>query len=95
MTARGEHRELDHNLAVVDLEENRGDAAERAFETLGSKPPEALVNLGILFERRGDTKKALEYYKRALDRGARSPKLREWIDVKERMFVRLPAAGGK
>jgi tetratricopeptide (TPR) repeat protein len=92
VTTRSEHRELDNNLAVIDLEEGRTDTAERGFEGVGNKPPEALANLGIINDRKGDPKKALELYKRAVDRGARSPRLKEWIDVKERMFAR---AGGE
>ena len=90
--SRGEHRELDHNLAVIDMEEGHGGAAEKVFETLGSKPPEALVNLGILRDRDGDSRKALDLYKRALERGARAPHLREWVDVKERVFARAAAS---
>jgi len=43
-------------------------------------------HLGIVFDKQGEAKKALELYKRAVEKGARSPKLREWIDVKERLF---------
>lgn len=80
---------LEHNLAVLDLLGGR-PAAERVLERLGGRPPEALVNLGILADRRGDSKKALDYYKKALERGARTPRLREWIDVKERLLQETP-----
>jgi len=93
ITSRGEHRELDNNLAVLDLDDGKVNDAVRAFESLGTKPPEALVNLGVVRDRDGDSRKALEFYKRAVERGARSPHLREWIDVKERVFAR--AAGAK
>ncbi|MCS6913243.1 MAG: tetratricopeptide repeat protein [Myxococcales bacterium] len=84
---RGEDADpvLQHNLAVLDLIEGRG-AAERTLERLGGRPPEALVNLGLLRDRRGEPKKALELYRRALEKGARVPRLREWIDVKERLL---------
>jgi tetratricopeptide (TPR) repeat protein len=84
--SRGERRELDHNLAVLDLINGRTAQAERVFDALGGKPSESLVNLGILRDRQGDARKALEFYKRAQERGARAPKLKEWIDVKERLF---------
>ncbi len=84
--AKAERRELDHNLAVIDLVSGRTAQAERVFDQLAGKPSESLVNLGILRDRQGDARKALELYKRAQDRGARAPKLKEWIDVKERLF---------
>lgn len=80
---------LSHNLAVIDLQEGRA-AGERALERLAGRPPEALVNLGILRDRRGEPKKALDLYRQALQRGARTPKLREWIDVKDRLFGEGP-----
>lgn len=80
---------LAHNLAVIDLQEGRA-AGERALERLAGRPPEALVNLGILRDRRGEPKKALDLYRQALQRGAKTPKLREWIDVKDRLFGEGP-----
>ena len=56
------------------------------FDALGTRPCEARVNLGILRDRQGESKKALEFYKQAKACGARAPKLAEWIDVKERLF---------
>jgi tetratricopeptide (TPR) repeat protein len=81
---------LDHNLAVVDLIEGR-PGGEKTLERLGARPPEALVNLGILHDRRGEARKALDLYRRALQNGARTPKLREWIDTKDRL---LGSGGG-
>ncbi len=86
VVAKGEKRELEHNLAVVDLAAGRVQQAEKVFDALGGRPAESLVNLGIVRDKQGDAKKALELYKRALDHGAKAPKLREWIDVKERLF---------
>jgi tetratricopeptide (TPR) repeat protein len=76
---------LQHNLAIVDLNEGR-NVGEKTLERLGPNPPEALVNLGILQDRRGQPRKALELYRRAFERGARTPKLREWIDTKDRLL---------
>lgn len=83
---KSERRELDHNLAVLDLNDGLVRLAERVFDQLGAKPAEALVNLGIVRDRQGDGKKALELYRRGQERGARAPKLKEWIDVKERLL---------
>jgi tetratricopeptide (TPR) repeat protein len=84
--AKGDKRELEHNLAVIDLTTGKSQQAERVFDALGTRPCEALVNLGILRDRQGESKKALDLYKRAKACGARTPKLAEWIDVKERLF---------
>jgi tetratricopeptide (TPR) repeat protein len=84
---KGDRRNLDHNLAVIDIVQGKTGPAEKALEELGQRPPEALVNLGILADRQGDGKRALELYKKAVDRGAHAPKLREWIDVKERLLA--------
>ena len=81
---------LAHNLAIIDINEGR-PVGEKTLEKLAPHPPESLVNLGILQDRRGQPRKALELYRRALERGARTPKLREWIDTKDRL---LGASGG-
>jgi tetratricopeptide (TPR) repeat protein len=88
--AKGDRRELEHNLAVIDLYSGKSAAAERTFDGLGTRPCEARLNLGILKDRQGDSKKALELYKQARACGARTPKLTEWIDVKERLFGENP-----
>ena len=84
--AKGDKRELEHNLAVIDLFSGKAAQAEKMFDALGTRPCEALVNLGILRDRQGESKKALDLYKQAKACGARAPKLGEWIDVKERLF---------
>ena len=76
---------LEHNLAVLELNEGKG-GGEKVLEKLAPRPPESLVNLGILQDRRSQPRKALEFYKKALERGARMPRLREWIDTKERLL---------
>ncbi|HEY3352544.1 MAG TPA: tetratricopeptide repeat protein [Polyangia bacterium] len=77
---------LEHNLAVIDLVEGRGAQAARTFESLGGRPAEALMNLGIHYDRQGEPQKALEMYRKAADRGVRAARLKGWIDVKERLF---------
>jgi hypothetical protein len=88
--AKSDRRELEHNMAVIDLSSGRVGPAERVFDSLGARPCEARINLGILRDRQGESKKALELYKQAKACGARSPKLNEWIDVKERLFGSNP-----
>jgi tetratricopeptide (TPR) repeat protein len=88
--AKGDRRELEHNLAVLDLFTGKTPQAERVFDALGTRPCEARLNLGILRDRQGDSRKALELYKQARSCGARGAKLQEWIDVKERLFGANP-----
>jgi tetratricopeptide (TPR) repeat protein len=90
VVAKGDRRELEHNLAVIDMFGGRSVSAEKVFDGLGTRPCEARLNLGILKDRQGESKKALELYKQARACGARTPKLTEWIDVKERLFGENP-----
>ena len=52
--------------------------------------PEALINLGIAYERKGDNAKALDAWRRAKKLGIRFPGLQEWIDAKERIYGDAP-----
>jgi tetratricopeptide (TPR) repeat protein len=79
--------ELGHNLAVLDLASGRIDAALGRLQRVQGEVPEALVNLGIAYDRRGDPLRALEYYRRALAAGARFAPLRSWIDSKEKLWT--------
>ncbi|HSN28552.1 MAG TPA: tetratricopeptide repeat protein, partial [Kofleriaceae bacterium] len=78
--------EVAHNLAVLDLADGRIDAAIAQLERLSGKLPEALVNLGIAYERKGDHAKALDAWRRARKAGVRFAPLPEWIEAKERIY---------
>jgi len=78
--------EVAHNLAVLDLADGKTDAAIAQLERLAPKLPEALVNLGIAYERKGDHVKALDAWRRARKAGARFSPLPEWIEAKERIY---------
>jgi len=82
--------EVAHNLAVLDLADGHLDAAIAQFDRLANKVPEALVNLGIAYERKGDQVKALDAWRRAKKAGVRFPQLPEWIDAKERIYGGAP-----
>jgi tetratricopeptide (TPR) repeat protein len=86
----GEHRELDHNVAVLDLLAGRTAQAEKVLDGLAGRPLESWVNLGIVRERQGEVREALQLYRRAFDKGLKLPKLRDWIEVKERLFGGAP-----
>jgi tetratricopeptide (TPR) repeat protein len=78
--------EVAHNLAVLDLADGKLDSSIAQFERLANKVPEALVNLGIAYERKGDHVKALDAWRRAKKVGVRFAPLPEWIDAKERIY---------
>jgi tetratricopeptide (TPR) repeat protein len=82
--------EVAHNLAVLDLADGKIDSAIAQLERLANKVPEALVNLGIAYERKGDHVKALDAWRRAKKVGVRFPPLPEWIDAKERIYGGAP-----
>jgi tetratricopeptide (TPR) repeat protein len=78
--------EVAHNVAVLDLADGKVDAAIAQLERLSARVPEALVNLGIAYERKGDHAKALDAWRRAKKAGVRFPQLQDWIDAKERIY---------
>ena len=82
--------EVAHNLAVMDLADGNVDAAIAQFDRLSAKLPEALVNLGIAYERKGDPQKALDAWRRARKAGVRFPPLGDWIEAKERIYGEAP-----
>ena len=82
--------ELAHDDAVLLLEDGQLDAAISGLEAVAQVVPEALVNLGLAWERKGDPHKALDYYRRAAAAGVRFAPLRGWIVAKERMWGGTP-----
>lgn len=88
--ARVGNDEVAHNLAVLDLADGRVDAAIAQLDRLAGKVPEALVNLGIAYERKGDHVRALDAWRRAKKLNVRFAPLPEWIDAKERIYGGAP-----
>jgi tetratricopeptide (TPR) repeat protein len=82
--------EVAHNLAVLDLADGKVDLAIQQLDRLAGKVPEALVNLGIAYERKGDHVKALDAWRRARKQNVRFGPLPEWIDAKERIYGGAP-----
>ena len=78
--------EVIHNLAVIDVADGRLEAAIAALDRLAPKLPEALVNLGVAHDKKGDGGRALELWRRARKEGARFGPLDEWIAAKERIY---------
>jgi tetratricopeptide (TPR) repeat protein len=101
-TARVGGDEVAHDLVAIDLADGlasgsgRGiadrklDAAIAQLERLAPRMTEALVALGIAYERKGDPRKALEAWRRARKGGSRFAPLAEWIEAKERIHEVRP-----
>jgi tetratricopeptide (TPR) repeat protein len=80
--------ETRHNQAALDVARGRDlPAATAALEELSARLPEALVNLGVASDRRGEPRQALDYYERARERRVRFAPLAEWIAAKRRVFA--------
>jgi len=82
--------EVAYDLALLDLTDGKVDAAIAQLERLAPKLPEALVPLGIAYERQGDPQKALEEWRRARKAGSRFALLADWIAAKERIYGDQP-----
>ena len=87
----GRQRELKHNLAVIELAGGDVSGAKGVLEKMGNNPREASVNLGLILERQGNTKGALDLWRRS---GSRLAKVRGWIDVTERFLGTGGGAAG-
>jgi tetratricopeptide (TPR) repeat protein len=78
--------EIAHNLAVIDIVSGDVDDAISVLNGLVGEVPEARINLGIAFEKKGEPLKALAAWKAAAAAGARHPGLKDWIEAKERFW---------
>jgi predicted Zn-dependent protease len=75
--------ELAHNMAVLDIADGRLAGARAVLEKLAPRLDRALINLGVAYDREGNTEGALEAWTRARQRGVRFGPLTEWIAAKE------------
>jgi tetratricopeptide (TPR) repeat protein len=79
-----------HGFAVLELLEGRTDSAIALLDKIAPKVPEALVHLGIAYERKGEPVKALDAWRRARKAGVRFAPLADWIESKERIYGGAP-----
>jgi len=56
------------------------------MERFAGNPPEALVNLGILYDQLGRPRDAYDAWTRAKARGVQTRDLQRWIDAKKRIY---------
>lgn len=78
--------ELAHNLAVLAIASGNVDDAINVLTGLANEVPEARINLGIAYEKKGEPLKALAAWKAAAAAGARYGALKDWIEAKERFW---------
>jgi hypothetical protein len=75
-------------LKRIQLDEivvaNSGNVAQ--LEQMGDNPPQALIDLGILYDRLGRSKDAYDVWVKAKNKGAGGPLLQKWIDAKKRIY---------
>lgn len=76
--------ELTHNEAVLDIATGAVDSAISALNSIAGEVPEARVNLGIAWEKKGEPLRALAAWKAAS--GVRFAHLKDWIEAKERFW---------
>jgi tetratricopeptide (TPR) repeat protein len=84
--ARVGNDEVAHNLAVLDLVDGKVDSAIAQLDRLTSRVPEAYINLGIAYEKKGEPQKALEAWRRARKAGVKFAPLADWIASKELIY---------
>ena len=75
-------RRIANNQAAIDL----GRASPSSLESLGAQLPEALVNLGIVYDQQGKPREAYDAWVKARARGAGGRDLQRWIDAKKRIY---------
>jgi lipopolysaccharide biosynthesis regulator YciM len=63
---------------------NSGDPHD--LEAMGGSPPEALLDLGVLYDRLGREKDAYDAWQKAKARGVGGAQLQKWIDAKKRIY---------
>ena len=82
-TATGDlARRLDLDRAALAL----GKDKLGTLEGLAGTSPEALVDLGIVYDMVGRPKDAYDAWVRARARGVKAPELQKWIDAKKRIY---------
>ncbi len=75
-------RRIQLDKAALTLD--KGDLG--TLEGMNGNPPEALVNLGILYDRANRPKDAYDAWVRAKAKGVQSRDLQKWIDAKKRIY---------
>lgn len=78
--------DVEQARAVMLLEAGTLDGAIAALATIADEVPEAHLNLGIAWERKGDPLRAAHHFEAALAAGIKHPQLRAWVESKRRVW---------
>ncbi len=79
-------KQLQNNKAVLAMGKKASKKAEAEFKSLGAVPVEAMVNLGVLLDRSGNSKEAYDLWLKATASGLTSAQVQKWIAAKKRIF---------
>jgi tetratricopeptide (TPR) repeat protein len=75
-------RRISNNRAALSMSSSQIST----FQELGANVPEALVNLGILYDQQGKPREAYDAWVKAKAKGASARDLQRWIDAKKRIY---------
>jgi Flp pilus assembly protein TadD len=75
-------RRVTMDRAALSL--GKGDLS--VMESFAGNPPEALVNLGIIYDLLGRPREAYDAWQRARARGAATREVQRWLDAKKRIY---------
>ena len=75
-------RRLVNNRIVLNMKPDKIND----LENLRGQPPEALVNLGILYEQENKPKEAYDAWRQASGKAPAARDLQKWIDAKKRIY---------
>jgi tetratricopeptide (TPR) repeat protein len=75
-----------HNVAVADFLLGKKTRAEKVLRELVSQLPLALCNLGVLYDRAGKPRKALDLYQRCQKQRVAFPDLAKIVNAKRRLY---------
>lgn len=86
LASGSDKRAIDHNEAVVRMGSGYNKGVASTFDSMGTSPPEALANLGVMLDRQGNPRGAYDAWVKARSKGVRSRSLNDWINAKKRIF---------
>ena len=78
--------EAKKRLALDRIALSLGRGSAGALEAMAGTPPEAYVNLGIVYDLLGRPKDAYDAWQRARAKGVQARDLQRWIDAKKRIY---------
>ena len=78
--------EVDKRVALDRIALKLDKGSVNALEGMAGTPPEAYVNLGIVYDLLGRPKDAYDAWQKARAKGVQARDLQKWIDAKKRIY---------